>query len=636
MKFILKIILYLIIGFYVWLCLYLCIPEYIENKQYLKLDKFILLDNQERFFCCNGTGSKYFLEIPYTGFYTIKINGKNSKPAPVLLRVSFSEDKFSYILKFDKNNNSYEIKNCNILGIKGKRNLSITFINDYYIPAYGIDRNGYINYVAAEPLKKNFLSFILTPVFKFIDFYLSLGKYKFFYSLIIPVILLFFIWEPYLLSGIIILSIIFRFEQDIFDSFTLVFPQVLVLIFVIVFSLRYIFKKDKIFWLKENRIIFAGIVIFLFTQFLSYLVAVDITASIKQTLRWLEMLSVYFCISIVNNKNEIKKDKSIFLNSVILASFVMALYGLYQLYINKNNVFYIHPKEIFFSVRNYICGPFGSTNHNYFAVYLGLLFPFYLLYFLFCARPVKSVKKATLLVFLNRIVLIIFFVFAVYAFILCFSRSSTAGIFISVFIVSVLLYRLNNKKILRIKLLSFLFFLIFLIAIPFFNYYFLNSKGNTKNIMIVNYVGFFKKINQYLAVRTELWNYAIKAIKDRPLLGVGIGNFFKYWDKYFPQCYRDNYLDANSIFHNLYLYITAETGFIGLVGFLCFIFFNFYFLILKINQKNNFEYKLTGSCFLISFIFLLFPNFFDLLTGQNVGMMWLLIAGSGINILNRS
>jgi O-antigen ligase len=72
--------------------------------------------------------------------------------------------------------------------------------------------------------------------------------------------------------------------------------------------------------------------------------------------------------------------------------------------------------------------------------------------------------------------------------------------------------------------------------------------------------------------RTDIWRVGWRMVQDRPLLGVGAGNFDDTTVKYLVQpgaIQRDEFiLDSPKVAHNIYLHVLAELGAIGLVLFL--------------------------------------------------------------------
>lgn len=73
-----------------------------------------------------------------------------------------------------------------------------------------------------------------------------------------------------------------------------------------------------------------------------------------------------------------------------------------------------------------------------------------------------------------------------------------------------------------------------------------------------------KNLNTSVGVRLILWQQAIVLWKEKPVIGVGIGNFVHYVKKNIAEKkteLRRSYGHA----HNIFLYTLASTGFCGLV-----------------------------------------------------------------------
>jgi O-antigen ligase len=68
--------------------------------------------------------------------------------------------------------------------------------------------------------------------------------------------------------------------------------------------------------------------------------------------------------------------------------------------------------------------------------------------------------------------------------------------------------------------------------------------------------------------RVPLMHLAFRIVKDNPVLGVGANNFTVVMNRYLSPEFREGFLFA---VHNKYLLVLAETGAIGLLGFLAFL-----------------------------------------------------------------
>ena len=110
-----------------------------------------------------------------------------------------------------------------------------------------------------------------------------------------------------------------------------------------------------------------------------------------------------------------------------------------------------------------------------------------------------------------------------------------------------------------ISLYMLVFFLLFAVAYPIFvSPQFLLSKGNWGLFgeRIKSIIDFGETSNSQ---RIEIWKASLESIKERPLLGVGIGNFPVVLDQ------KIFLARAGSSAHNIYLHIAAEMGILALV-----------------------------------------------------------------------
>ncbi len=160
------------------------------------------------------------------------------------------------------------------------------------------------------------------------------------------------------------------------------------------------------------------------------------------------------------------------------------------------------------------------------------------------------------------------------------------------FIGLLLLFVLIIKKIKTIKLHSFkikalIFSLIFLFFALSFYLFTLASQFST---------------NEAFFQRTQLMKASFLMIKDYPLAGIGLNNFIVYLPNYWSLTGFTYWLQP---VHNLYLLVISETGWLGLLIFLWFLFLTYQRIFLK-NLKKK-KRGLLGVA--LSLVFLL--GFFD-------------------------
>lgn len=104
-----------------------------------------------------------------------------------------------------------------------------------------------------------------------------------------------------------------------------------------------------------------------------------------------------------------------------------------------------------------------------------------------------------------------------------------------------------------------LFFMLFSVAYPIFTSpQFLLSKGDWSLLAgrIRSIIDFGETSN---AQRIEIWEKTVDSIRERPMLGVGIGNYPIVLDQ------KIFLAKAGSSAHNIYLHIAAEIGIFGLI-----------------------------------------------------------------------
>jgi len=142
---------------------------------------------------------------------------------------------------------------------------------------------------------------------------------------------------------------------------------------------------------------------------------------------------------------------------------------------------------------------------------------------------------------------------------------------------------------------------LFIIAgVAIFVFVIYSLTGGTELLQRYNFKNFNKSRNA--KERIQIWKNTVELIKDQPVLGYGSGN----WDVFFPSK-GINKIPRMAIRnetvarpHNDYLWITAETGIIGLLIYLSLLILIYFYTIRAIRQSEDraFTIKLI---FLISF-----------------------------------
>jgi len=334
--------------------------------------------------------------------------------------------------------------------------------------------------------------------------------------------------------------------------------------------------------------------------------------SLKELPLFLAGPLLYFIV--VNNVHN-EKQISRIISAILIIGGLFGIYGIFQ----YNGI------DFAFWIGNYgrgkVFGLFG--NAGYFAEYLILPLPIAISLFFVCKNKIK------------KILLLIGVLAMAGALLATLTRGPYLAIGISlIFMISVFIfsggkrYIQKNKK-LPILILIVIIVAVFIVVIP--------TPLNKSGTIISN----IKERTSIARLSTDFafdrriatWKFTGLMIKDRPLLGAGIGTFkyntLRYQAKFFDQ--REN----RSLYphgvaakaHNEYLQLWAELGVIGLGIFLWLIFsyFNYGFKTLR-KIKNNYRQGiiigLMGSivAFLVDAIF-----WFPMHQPANIVLFWLIL-----------
>lgn len=113
--------------------------------------------------------------------------------------------------------------------------------------------------------------------------------------------------------------------------------------------------------------------------------------------------------------------------------------------------------------------------------------------------------------------------------------------------------------------------------------------------------------------RISLWEIAIKMIKDRPLFGVGNGNYRTLYSEYYKKVKHIGSYKAHENFHphNAYLKAQCELGIIGSVSLIGFLVTSFLKVNKFSNKINDNFYKYFYKGFTASVVAFMFMNVID-------------------------
>ncbi len=371
----------------------------------------------------------------------------------------------------------------------------------------------------------------------------------------------------------------------VFISFTFIF---------FIFYLLYKNKKIVLSRFKNKHSYF--FVLFFLWAFISSFWAINPVWSIRKSLFFVTIIPIYFfSIYFLNSKEKIKKAAECF----IIGGFLVSLFGVLQFLsqfifsLDKIYNFWAFKVSMFLYGQNF--GDVIIKNQSWFvniagndyfraislfpdphtfALFLGILIPFTIFYFL------HNNKKNKFTFF--GIILLMFC-----ALLFTFSRGAYVGFLISSLLMAIFSFwyfkiRLNKK------ILIFLFVSFFAVAFIFLNSVFGSRLMSSFTLSDVS--------NN---ARLGIWEKSSKVFLDNPILGVGLGNLPIFFD---PIASVKSPINA----HNTYLDIVSELGMIGFLLFFLIIFYTFFYLSFK---KDKFDFLRFGV--LWSFVWFLVHSFFE-------------------------
>ena len=360
--------------------------------------------------------------------------------------------------------------------------------------------------------------------------------------------------------------------------------KLFVIIAMLLWVLKY-FNEEKSIWIKIplNLPIFFYILIMSISLFESKFLIV----SLRDYIIFLSYFLIYFII--INNVENEKQFFS-FITLLFITSFIISIYTIIQYY----------------GLDPYLreLGALTSTigQKNWISNYLALIFPIIFSFFL-----LEEIKK-------NKILLFLLLSIIYTTIIICQSRGIWISISLTLIFAIYIITKFNllkifqeNKKWLIILLSVFLIITI------------IYSTDNPLNKSLLTLpqraLSTFDEKDPSINTRFLIWKNTLQMIKDKPLLGSGIGTFKMNYLDYQAEFFRDNpdsikYYTFPREAHNEYLQIGTELGLLGMGLFMAIIFI-FYSTVLNfLKKEQNSKNRLVCwglmmgiSCFLIHSLF---------------------------------
>jgi hypothetical protein len=278
---------------------------------------------------------------------------------------------------------------------------------------------------------------------------------------------------------------------------------------------RFTFIRTRLWW---------PVIILSLIPLLSVIGSIDVEYSLKNIKKY-TFVSIFLFFAIVNNVQDLK-DVKILLLALIISAGVFSLLALIDYSLFEQ------------TVGSRLRVRYLDRNLGRFSKFYDLVIPInFALIFITKDNMKKTLYVLALLISMTTMVLM-----------------QMRGSYVVIFLAMLAIAFVYRKK-----------FFIFILIMPFFVAIMMPSKMITRAQEMFKF-GDYLKSEGVLNYRTEAWKGAVRIIKDRPILGLGVGksNFGKTVEKF------DDLKIPYDHAHNTILQIAVELGLIGLATFLWF------------------------------------------------------------------
>jgi len=389
-------------------------------------------------------------------------------------------------------------------------------------------------------------------------------------------------YRPYF--GIVFVIVSIPFEGTTGFGYFSIYPlETILAINIGVCIYTYVVRSQRNF--GNTKLVFCYLP-FILCVLLSSLKSLELSLAVKEIVRWLELLVIYYLtINLINDEKKVR----VVLYTMILVTAMVSIKGII------NYLSYCEPNT---DGVHRIFSFFG--NPNVFVGYVSLVIPVFL--------GMLMASEFTW----ERITLGIFTLLSIMTWFLAFSR--TAWFFL--ILTMIILFFLNKVKKRGFPFLAILF-VILTIAFLFPDVRD-NFAGRVKLQHLLN----------SLKHRAMCYPIGFNMAKDDLLFGIGIGNYSLLASKFTTvRVFIQNHL------HSLYLQLFVETGFMGLLAFVFWLVCIIKYLVrsLKVLEKTENHSLFVGL--MGGVIVYLFNNLADVLTVHGIHLQWGIILGLAVVLI---
>lgn len=346
--------------------------------------------------------------------------------------------------------------------------------------------------------------------------------------------------------------------------------EICISVALVCFVIKKITTKERLFTKSQLNIAFLIFILSLLPSFINtYNILFSLRALISKNIKFV-LLSIVM-IEIINNKERIKN----LLTMALLSSLITIINASIQYFITNVDL-----------LRNYVSYKYRAPwQSDAFIGFPTASFPYpndfaaWLLVFLLPVMAIIFMWNARTR---NKILYTLYFIPLFYFFILTKARGAWLGFFTGAAFLS--FFRLK-KIVLVLFALSFVVYL-----------------GINRNI--ARYVIQFTSIDD----RITMWDNGWKIFKEHPVVGNGINTFFEKYKRIRNDEFKN---ERGSYAHNCFLQMAADTGIIGLMGFLYLLFVFFKVSVRRAIKLKDKFYKVFVLGLLAGISAFLVHSFFD-------------------------
>ncbi len=358
------------------------------------------------------------------------------------------------------------------------------------------------------------------------------------------------------------------------------FVQIVSFLIAVLFFFYLAFSKKNVAF----RLLDVAVLVYLVSILISSITANDYLFSLKESLFPISGILIYFIISrTFRGLSDVKRLCVV----LIIGATITSIYGMLQYF----NIDFIRWEKSHLRGKFFVIAMLSHP--NFVAIYIAPIIPL-IIYFIFKSRHISQ-----------KIILVLALIINVICLKFTGARGPWLGLVVA-FIVSVILYYFLIRKVSQTKSNFKKGLLVLLIVVLFVSVVTIRHKR----------FSVLERISDTSTVlaRFYAWVLATEMIKDKPLLGIGYGNYqtryFDYVDRVQKEEKNSNYIQflsqsqarISARTHNDYLQTAAEMGLIGLFAFL-------FLLVVIVSEQLGFIVKCSDR----SLKFLILTNLSSIL-----------------------